>query len=775
MRVLATCLGFPRIGVGRELKWALESFWAGTSGPNELHAAAAGLRERHWKLLGEKGIDHVPSNDFSLYDHVLDMAVTLGVVPTRYRAIADPLARLFAMARGFQDERSGMDVPALEMTKWFDTNYHYIVPELEPGQRFELDASKVLGEIAQARALGVETRPVLLGPVSFLLLAKRAPSSPSAGSTLDALEALLETYERLLAQLAESRVAWVQLDEPCLVTDLGPQAVAAYRTALPRLAASGSRPRMLLATYFGALGDNASLALDSGFDALHVDLVRAPLQLDALLAAVPSSMILSLGLVDGRNVWRTDLDAAADQLDRAVAALGPARVWVGPSCSLLHVPVDLDAEKSLDAELRSWMAFAVQKLEEIRALADAAGERGARRGPAWDASRHAVASRRASSRTCDPAVRRRVGAVDETMLRRSSPYAQRSRLQRARLQLPALPTTTIGSFPQTAEVRRTRASWKAGRLDDAAYESFLRDEVGRCVRLQERLGLDVLVHGEFERTDMVEHFAERLCGYAFTEHGWVQSYGSRCVRPPVLYGDVARPQPMTVSWARYAQSLTRRPVKGMLTGPVTMLQWSFVRNDLPRDEVCMQVALALRDEVADLEAAGIGIVQVDEPAIREGLPLRAAERDAYLQWAVRAFRLATSGVRDETQIHTHMCYSQFGDMLDAIAAMDADVLSIESSRSEMELLDDFARFRYPNEIGPGVYDVHSPRVPSVRELVERIERALRVLPPERVWVNPDCGLKTRGWPEVEAALERMVQAARQVRARLAEQTGATAH
>jgi 5-methyltetrahydropteroyltriglutamate--homocysteine methyltransferase len=767
MPVLATSLGHPRIGVARELKKALEAYWSGKHSSKTLLETASELRRRHWSVMKEKGIDHIPSNDFSLYDHMLDMAVAVGVVPKRYEAIGDPVARYFAMARGFQDPATGLDLPALEMTKWFDTNYHYIVPELENGQAFQLDASRILAEIEEAQALGISTRPVVPGPMTFLLLSKLAPDAPPEASCLDYQAKLLPVYLELLSTLADNGVAWVQLDEPCLVTDLDERAERAYREVFAALSSLRNRPRILLATYFGELGPNLALATEAGFDALHVDLVRAPEQLDEVLEAVPTAMNLSLGLVDGRNIWRTDLDSAHARLRRAVTKLGPERVLVAPSCSLLHAPVDLVAEKKLDDELQSWLAFAEQKLDEVRAIADAA-ETASPDGAHFEATRAALESRRKSLRTRNPAVRQRVDEVNEAMLRRGAPFPARADKQQARFSLPAFPTTTIGSFPQTSDVRGARAAWRAGRMTETEYDAFLKSETQRCVELQERIGLDVLVHGEFERNDMVEYFGEQLDGFAFTQNGWVQSYGSRCVKPPVLFGDVSRPRPMTVAWSSFAQSLTQRPMKGMLTGPVTVLQWSFVRDDQARSETCKQISLALRDEVTDLEAAGISMIQVDEPAIREGLPLRRGRWDQYLGWAVDSFRLATSGVRDETQIHTHMCYSEFGDILGAIARMDADVLSVETSRSKMELLSDFAAFQYPNQIGPGVYDIHSPRVPTVEEMLTLLERAVRVLPARQLWVNPDCGLKTRGWPEVEAALTNMVTVSRLARDRLAE-------
>jgi len=769
MSVLATCLGFPRIGSDRELKKALERYWSKQITAEALSESARALRVRHWAIMKDAGIDHVPSNDFSLYDHVLDTAVMLGAIAPRFRAIEDATARYFAMARGLQDPATQTDVAALEMTKWFDTNYHFLVPELASDQAFVLDPSRILVEIDEARAAGVEPRPVLLGPVSFLRLSKLA--SASAGeTTLALLDAILPAYERLLGLLSTAGVRWVQLDEPCLVTDLDDEARAAYQRALPRLARWAVRPRVMLATYFGELGDNQGLAVDAGFEALHIDLVRSPAQLEQILAALAPEAILSLGIVDGRNIWRADLDAAHATVRLAVHRLGADRVWIAPSCSLLHAPVDLARERGLDPEVRPWLAFAVQKLGEVRALANAAASV-TPSDDAFERARVALASRRASPRVKDPTVRARSAQVTAAMRARTSPFADRIVAQHARLNLPVLPTTTIGSFPQTGDVRGARAAWRSGKLSDAAYNELLRAETERCIRAQEALGLDMLVHGEFERTDMVEHFGQLLSGFVFTEHGWVQSYGSRCVKPPVLFGDVSRPQPMTVAWSRYAQSLTSRPVKGMLTGPVTILQWSFVRDDQPRSETTQQLALALRDEVADLEAAGIAAIQVDEPAIREGLPLRRRDHERYLRWAVDAFRLATSSVRDDTQIHTHMCYSEFGDILGAIGELDADVLSIETSRSRMELFTDFRRVGYPNEVGPGVYDIHSPRVPTTDEIHDLLTRAAAVLPASRLWVNPDCGLKTRGWPEVEQALGRMVEAARQLRRELAETVG----
>ncbi len=753
-----TCLGFPRIGRRRELKTALEKYWRGALDASVLLDKAHELRQQHWELQRATGLDSVPANDFSLYDHVLDAAWLFDALPASYRELAntDPLAGYFASARGYRS--GGLDLRALEMTKWFDTNYHYIVPELHRGQRFALRGDKPIAECLEAQSLGFDARPVLLGPVSFLLLSKTVDGS----DRLDLLDSLVEVYAALLTKLGEVGAEWVQLDEPCLVLDLDPATGKAYRRAYDALAHQPG-PKRLIATYFGALADNLALAATLPSDGLHVDVVRAPEQLEPVLDVLPEGRVLSLGVVDGRNTWRTDLESALAMATQAVARRGTDLIWLAPSCSLLHVPYDVTDEDAIDPDIRGWLAFARQKLEETRVLADAlAGDAAAKAAIA--AAHDVVEQRRRSPRTYRRDVRMRLDEVEPDMLRRRSGYQERRKTQAAALQLPRLPTTTIGSFPQTAEVRKARAAHRNRRLTDADYREFLEATIRDAVAEQERLGLDVLVHGEFERNDMVEYFGERLDGFVFTKHGWVQSYGSRCVKPPIIYGDVARPAPMTVEWARYAQSLTTRPVKGMLTGPVTILQWSFVRDDQPRRETCRQIALALRDEVHDLEAAGIRAIQIDEPAFREGLPLRRREWERYLDAAVACFRLATSGVRDDTQIHTHMCYSEFGDIIEAVAAMDADVISIETSRSRMELLDAFVKFHYPNGIGPGVYDIHSPRIPDVEEMTDLLHRALSVLKPEQVWVNPDCGLKTRDWREVKAALSRMVEAARLVRA-----------
>jgi len=743
-------LGFPRIGHHRELKKALEAYWQGAADAADLADTGKALRARHWQLQRDAGIEVIPSNDFSFYDQMLDMTATLGAVPPRFHGIADPLLRYFAMARG------SSTAPAMEMTKWFDTNYHFIVPELHAGQQFRLASSKAVDEFLEAKALGIHTRPVLVGPVTWLSLAKPKDAGLEPLSLLDEL---LPVYAELLATLKATGADWVQIDEPILALDLS----ASQRAALGRAydVLQPVAPRIMLASYFGALEDNAGLAAALHVAGLHIDLVRAPEQLPAVLKALPADKLLSVGVVDGRNIWRADLDAQLALVMKAWDSVGPDRLEVAPSCSLLHSPVDLDGETGLDDELRSWLAFARQKLDEVAALTLAMQKGRPAARPAFEASAAAVAVHRHSPRIHKPAVKARSAVA--VALERSSPFASRRQAQRRRFRLPTYPTTTIGSFPQTHEVREQRAAFKHGRIDAATYERFLEAETERAVRIQERIGLDVLVHGEFERNDMVEYFGEQLDGFAFTRNGWVQSYGSRCVKPPVIYGDVSRPQPMTVRWSAYAASLTQRPMKGMLTGPVTILQWSFVRVDQPRSETCRQIAFAIRDEVLDLEAAGIGIIQIDEPALREGLPLRQRERQAYLRWAVDCFRLTASGVADTTQVHTHMCYAEFNDIMASIAEMDADVISVETSRSDMELLEAFRDFRYPNEIGPGVWDIHAPRVPGQGEMIALLRKAAEGIPAEQLWVNPDCGLKTRGWPEVEASLQNLVEAARSLR------------
>ncbi|MEB2347025.1 MAG: 5-methyltetrahydropteroyltriglutamate--homocysteine S-methyltransferase [Comamonadaceae bacterium] len=758
-------LGFPRIGAQRELKWALERYWKGQSPREQLLATAAELRQRHWTQ--QQGLNWVPVGDFSLYDQMLDMSFTLGNLPERVRGYhGDALDNYFRVARGRSADSAEHDhdahhdccggVAAGEMTKWFNTNYHYIVPELGAQTTFTLDASRLLAQLRQARAQGVAAKPVIIGPVTYLALGKAHDGS----SKLALLERLLPVYAALLDALAAEGAEWVQIDEPILVTELDADWQHAFNTAYHQLKAS--RVKILLASYFGALLDNKYLAANLPVAGLHVDAVASRDDVRQLIGLLPPHKVLSLGVIDGRNVWKTDLTELLDWLEPIAAQLGE-RLWLAPSCSLLHVPVDLASEDRLDPEIRSWLAFALQKLDELRVVGRALNEGRAAVAAELASNAQALASRRASARVHDAQVQQALAEATPALEQRHSAYAVRAPLQAKKLGLPAFPTTTIGSFPQTAEIRHARKEHKAGRLSDADYEKAMRAEIAHGVREQEALGLDVLVHGEAERNDMVEYFGEQLAGYAFSSYGWVQSYGSRCVKPPILYGDVKRTHPITVGWITYAQSLTKRPMKGMLTGPVTMLNWSFVRDDQPRSATCRQLALALRGEVLDLEAAGIAIIQIDEAAFREGLPLRHAQWQEYLDWAIASFRLMANGVRDETQIHSHMCYSEFNDIIASIAAMDADVITIENSRSGMELLGAFEHFAYPNGIGPGVYDIHSPNVPTQQSIVARMREAARRIPANQLWVNPDCGLKTRQWSEVVPSLAHMVAAARELR------------
>jgi 5-methyltetrahydropteroyltriglutamate--homocysteine methyltransferase len=771
-------LGTPRIGPRRELKSALESYWSGKTDAATLLKAAVGLRAANWARQKALGVTNIPSNDFSLYDHVLDTAVMVGAIPGSYgwSGGAVPLDTYFAMARGSQEVEHDSacahgghghahGVAALEMTKWFDTNYHYMVPEFTAGQRFRLSATKPVDEYREARALGYQTRPVLLGPVTFLKLGK---SKDPTLDPLTLLDELLPVYVELLRRLSASGAEWVQIDEPCLMLDLDEPARRALREAYGMFAYALPKLKLMLAGYFGALGDNLDTALSLPIAGLHLDLARAPEQLDDVVARARPGLVLSLGVIDGRNIWRANLPKLLDRLESVVRRRGTDHVEIAPSCSLLHVPIDLEQETELDPELKSWLAFSVQKMDELVTLAAALSLGREAVADKLAASAAAAAARASSPRVHNAAVAARLAGVTQAMAERASVFADRQAVQCRVLDLPPFPTTTIGSFPQTAEVRKARAAHGKGTLSMPDYEAFLRSETEAAIRWQEAVGLDVLVHGEFERNDMVQYFGEQLAGFAFTKHGWVQSYGSRYVRPPILFGDVARPAPMTVEWWRYAQSLTDKPMKGMLTGPVTILNWSFVRDDIPRSLACRQIALAIRDEVADLEKAGARMIQIDEAAIREGLPLRRADWQLYLDWAVESFRLAAAAVRDGTQIHTHMCYSEFNNIIHAIGAMDADVISIETSRSKMELLDAFVTYRYPNEIGPGVYDIHSPRVPSVAEIRDLLVKATARLAPGQIWVNPDCGLKTRKWDEVRPALINMVAAARELRSGLAE-------
>ncbi|MFG3355945.1 5-methyltetrahydropteroyltriglutamate--homocysteine S-methyltransferase [Streptomyces sp. NPDC048001] len=758
-----TVYGYPRQGRNRELKKAIEGYWKGRVTADALRGTAAELRRENWRQLADAGVHEVPTGDFSYYDHVLDTTVMVGAIPERHRTAvaADALDGYFAMARGTQE------VAPLEMTKWFDTNYHYLVPELGPDTAFAADPAKQVGEVKEALALGLAARPVLVGPVTYLLLSKPAPGVPAGFDPLTLLDRLLPVYAEVLADLRAAGAEWVQLDEPALVQDRTPAELNAAERAYRELGSLIDRPRLLVASYFDRLGETLPLLAKAPVEGLALDFTgAAAANLDALAAAggLPGKRLVA-GVVNGRNVWVNDLTASLSTLG---TLLGLAdRVDVAASCSLLHVPLDAAAERDIDPQLLRWLAFARQKTAEIATLAKGLSQGTGAIAAELAANRADLAARADSPVTRDPAVRARAAAVTEADARRSQPYAERTAAQRAHLGLPLLPTTTIGSFPQTAELRTARAELRAGRIGPAGYEERIRAEIQEVIAFQEKSGLDVLVHGEPERNDMVQYFAEQLTGYLATQHGWVQSYGTRYVRPPILAGDISRPEPMTVRWTTYAQSLTDRPVKGMLTGPVTMLAWSFVRDDQPLGDTARQVALALRDEVDDLEAAGSSVIQVDEPALRETLPLRAADRAAYLAWATEAFRLSTSGVRPDTQIHTHMCYAEFGDVVQAIDDLDADVISLEAARSRMQVARELASHGYPREAGPGVYDIHSPRVPSAEEAAGLLRTGLEAIPAERLWVNPDCGLKTRGWPETRSSLENLVAAARTVRGELA--------
>ncbi|MGF6850531.1 5-methyltetrahydropteroyltriglutamate--homocysteine methyltransferase [Chitinophaga sp. W3I9] len=758
--MLTNIPGYPRIGSQRELKKACENYWAGKISLERLELTSRQLRKENWSGLQEAGVDLIPSNDFSWYDQVLDMCMTLGVIPSRFKALQQTFANpgcpelYFAMARGYQ--KNNFDITALEMTKWFDTNYHYLVPEFESAQQYTLHQPKCVEEFKEALSHGITTKPVLIGPVTFLLCGKIKGDDLTHTRLL---EKLLPVYIELLRSLQQAGATWIQLDEPFLVTDLDPATRDLYQAAYTAISQALPALKILLTTYFGALEDNTTLALQLPVQAVHIDLVRAPEQLDAVLAALPADKMLSLGVVDGRNIWKNDYAASVTLIEKAIQQIGEDRVLLGTSCSLLHVPYNLEDETALDPEIKQWMAFAKQKVAEVIALKHIIAS-----DTSLLVDNEAVMnSRKTSSRIHRPEVKARLESITTADTQRHSIFPHRQKLQQSVLQLPLFPTTTIGSFPQTTEIRQLRADLKKGIITPETYNADIRHAITETIYRQESLGLDVLVHGEFERNDMVEYFGEQLDGFVFTQNGWVQSYGTRCVKPPVIFGDVQRPEPMTVAWSRFAQSLTNKPVKGMLTGPVTILQWSFVRNDQPRMQTVMQIALAIRDEVKDLEDAGITIIQVDEPALREGLPLRKAQRAAYLEQAVKAFRLAVSTVDDSTQIHTHMCYAEFNDIIEHIAAMDADVITIETSRSQMELLEAFAGFKYPNETGPGVYDIHSPRVPAVAEIEALLHKAAALLPLRNIWVNPDCGLKTRKWPETEMALRNMVTAAKNVR------------
>jgi len=754
-------LGYPRIGNQRQLKKACEQFWSGKIDLSDLKTVARNIKEENWQTQLDAGIDLIPCNDFSYYDQVLDTSMLLGVIPQRYSSVLSQVKSntaidlYFAMARGYQ--KDGLDIKAMKMTKWLDTNYHYIVPEFTIGQEFEIFHENIFSEYISARKLlGDKAKPVLLGPVSFLLSGKE--TQPNF-ERIDLIKKLVPVYIEIINRLKQQGAVWIQLDEPYLALDINDKEKEAFEYAYKAISNRTSGVKILVATYFDALSDNTKLAVSLPVQALHIDMVRAPEQLDDILQLIPETLSLSLGIIDGRNVWKNDYQKSLSIISKAVEKLGEDRVLISPSCSLLHCPIDLDQETTIDPEIKNWMAFARQKLIELNEISQIIKGNEA----LYLNNQTAFASRKLSDKVNKPEVKQRIATITDLEMKRKSKFPVRQDLHRKRFNLPSFPTTTIGSFPQTDHVRQLRAKFKKGELTPAEYEQAIEQETILAIQWQEEIGLDVLVHGEFERNDMVEYFGEQLDGFLFTQNGWVQSYGSRCVKPPVIYGDVSRPNDMTVRWSRFAAAQTNKPMKGMLTGPVTILQWSFVRDDQPRENTANQIAFAIRDEVLALEAAGIGMIQIDEAAIREGLPLRKINQQQYLGWAIRAFRIAASGVADETQIHTHMCYSDFNQIISHIAAMDADVITIETSRSQMELLEVFSRFSYPNEIGPGVYDIHSPRIPTSDEMTSLLTKAASLLPAKNLWVNPDCGLKTRKWPETKAALINMVAAAKQAR------------
>lgn len=754
-------LGFPRIGKKRELKFALEKYWKNDIEQHELLGIAKVLRQEHWQ--NQQHLDFLPVGDFSFYDQVLDTSFLLGNLPERVKNKSDhqsdhQLDNYFRVARG-RSSRKESDcscVQAGEMTKWFDTNYHYIVPEFDANTHFNLDASRLIDQINEAKQLGKNIKPVIVGPVTYLWLGKVKDES----NKLSLLDNLLSTYKQLLSELWQAGVEWVQIDEPILVTELSESWQVALKIAYEQL--KNSQIKILLATYFGSLQENLKLACNLPVTGLHIDVINAKDEVTQIIQNLADNKILSLGVINGRNIWKTDLHETLQWLTPIYERL-KERLWLAPSCSLLHVPVDLNNEQLLDDEIKSWFSFAIQKLYELRILAMALkqGEKTVEKELALNKAD--ILSRKNSVRVHNPKVKSDVLSITEDMQNRQSKFDKRASLQRKQFNLPAFPTTTIGSFPQTQEIRQARRDFKVGRLTKIEYSDAMKNEIQHCVNEQETLGLDVFVHGEPERNDMVEYFGEQLTGYAFTQFGWVQSYGSRCVKPPVIYGDISRPSPMTVEWTTFAQTLTDKPMKGMLTGPVTILNWSFVRDDQTRAETCLQLALAIRQEVLDLEKTGINMIQIDEAALREGLPLRKSQWQSYLDWAIKSFRIAANAVSDETQIHTHMCYSEFNDIIESIAAMDADVITIETSRSDMELLDVFDEFHYPNDMGPGVYDIHSPNIPSVDSIVDLMIKAKQRIPYERLWINPDCGLKTRHWDEVKPALENMVKASEVLR------------
>jgi 5-methyltetrahydropteroyltriglutamate--homocysteine methyltransferase len=760
--ITSSVLGFPRIGANREIKKAVEAYWAGKLTAEELHKAAAGVRKANWTQLKERGVDYIPSGDFSYYDHVLDHSACFNVIPKRYQNHGlSHVDTYFSMARGYQ--KDSVDVPASEMKKWFDSNYHFVVPEFDDEVEFKLTFNKALAEFKEAKELGITTRPVVLGPITYLALGKASKSAAAGFTPIALLPKILPVYKQLLAELKEAGAEWVQIDEPILVTDLGANYESQYKSAYPELANVG--PKLMLTTYYYRLESNLTFLSKLPIAGLHIDLDRAPEQLDATIAAVKDTpIVLSLGVVSGRSVWKTDFEKVIAYGKKAVDVLGDSRVVIATSSTLLHIPITLANENKLTAEQKDWFSFALEKASEVAIIAAAlSGSTDPKITAALAENKISIAKRREFEKQSDDTVRKRVAAITPDQYERKSPFLVRKKAQQAKLNLPKFPTTTIGSFPQTKEIRQARAKLTKSEITETQYEDFIKKEIESVVRFQEKIGLDLLVHGEPERNDMVQYFGERLSGFVFTQNAWVQSYGSRYVRPPIVVSDISRKVPMTVYWSQYAQSLTQKPMKGMLSGPVTILNWSFPRVDTPREVQAQQLALALRDEVCDLEAAGISAIQVDEPALREGLPLRRSDWGPYLTWAVNTFKLATAGVQDVTQTHSHFCYSDFNDIFTHIQSLDADVISIEASKSDMKLLNTFKAYGYSNNIGPGVYDVHSPRVPGGEEIQERLKSMLTILDRSQLYVNPDCGLKTRGWKETEASLINLVKAARWAR------------
>ena len=769
-------LGYPRIGGQRQLKKICEKYWAEKCSREELLEVAKNIRLSNWEIQKQFGIDLIPVNDFSFYDQVLDLSFVLGAIPDRYREFIDaknPLELYFAMARGYQ--KGQLDVTAMEMTKWFDTNYHYIVPEFKKNQNFKLSDSKVVDEFKEAKRAGINAKPVLIGAVSYLLLGKE---KEEGFEKIDLINNLLPVYIELLKKLEEAGASWVQMDEPYLAMDLTEKQKKAFLFTYSEIKKNVPNLKIIIANYFDCYGDNLETALSLPVECLHLDLARCPSQLDDVLnhSKLGENLILSLGIINGRNVWKNNFEHSLSLIGTAIKKIEIERIWIAPSCSLLHSPCDLDFEEKLDPEIKQWLAFAKQKLYELAILKQLATDNPLATEESLKkilgkllANVLANKNRKESTRIHNKKVKKQISKIKNGNFNRKNPFSIRQSIQKEKHALPLFPTTTIGSFPQTNDVRRLRARLKKGELSKKQYKEKIKEEIVKAIHWQEKIGIDVLAHGEFERNDMVEYFGELLNGFCFTQNGWVQSYGSRCVKPPIIYGDVSRSRDISVEWSTFAQSQTKKLMKGMLTGPITILQWSFVRDDQSRKTTAYQIALAIREEVIALEKAGIKIIQIDEPAIREGLPLRKKNWDNYLNWAIKAFRLSSSGVNDETQIHTHMCYSEFNDIINHIANMDADVITIENSRSKMELLKAFADFKYPNEIGPGVYDIHSPRVPSVEEITLLLNKVKEVLPIKNIWVNPDCGLKTRKWEEVKLALQNMVSASEHLRKEVAEQ------